>query len=377
MFGLYIHIPFCKHICHYCNFYKMVVSDKLKEKTINYIIRELKIQEKIVKNSDTIYIGGGTPSILPLNLLEMLLKTLLGAVEIKKVKEFSIEANPEDLTEDFIKLISKYKVNRVSIGVQSFQKNIIDTLGRKPYITKDELIDKINLLNKYGITNISVDLMYAVPGETLDDLKKDLDVISHLPITHVSTYSFILEDKTILKYKYENDELDLVDEDLDRTMYDYIREKLEQNDFIHYETSNFAKDGFMGIHNLSCWHNEEYLGIGPAAASNYRSMRFCNLNNLNSYFECIDNLEYKYEYFEMLTKDDKMYYELLLGLRLIKGVNIDEFISKYNVHPFDVFTNGKKLLDDGMIQIKDNYLSISKEYIYLANLVLRKLLYND
>ena len=159
MFLLYIHIPFCKHICHYCNFYKMVVSDKLKEKTINYIIRELKLQEKIVKNSDTIYIGGGTPSILPLNLLETLLKTLLGAVEIKKVKEFSIEANPEDLTEDFIKLISKYKVNRVSIGVQSFQKNIIDTLGRKPHITKDELIDKINLLNKYGITNIVLDII--------------------------------------------------------------------------------------------------------------------------------------------------------------------------------------------------------------------------
>lgn len=375
MFGLYVHIPFCKNICHYCNFYKMVVSDNLKEKTINYIIKEIENQKEYLNKVDTIYIGGGTPSILPKKLLEMLLKTLLTAVEIKKVKEFSIEANPEDLTEEFVSLISKYGVNRVSIGIQSFQKKNIETLGRIPFISKQEILEKIKLLNNYGIFNISLDLMYAIPGETFEDLVRDLEVFVSLPITHISTYSFILEDKTILKYKYDNNQINLVEEELDRKMYDYIRDTLSKNNFIHYETSNFAKDGFMGIHNLSCWHNEEYIGIGPAAASYFKNMRYSNLNNLNGYFNMIDNDEYKYEYFEILSKEDKMNYEIILGLRLIKGIDVNLFYDKYGISIFDVYKNINNLIDKGLLEISDNFIFISKKYIYLANYILRKILY--
>ena len=376
MLGVYVHIPFCKHICHYCNFYKMVASDNLKEKVVSYIIREIEEASNLIKNADTIYIGGGTPSILGLKLLEKLFTTLLRAVEIKKVRELTIEANPEDLSEDFISLISRFGVNRVSIGIQSFNKKIVETLGRKLFVTCDEIRNKIELLNKYGINNISLDLIYAVPGQTLQDLKNDLDTYLSLPIKHISTYSFILEDKTILKHKYDLNEFELCDEETDNKMYDLIRDTLKNEGFIHYETSNFAKDNYMGIHNLSCWHNEEYIGFGPAAASNFRGMRYCNISNLNKYFESIDSSNPSYDYFELLTKDDMMNYEIILGLRLIKGVNVIDFKNKYNLDLFEVFPNAVKLIKDGLLVLNDNMLFIANEYVYLANFILRKLL-ND
>lgn len=376
MLGVYIHIPFCKHICHYCNFYKMVASDNLKEKVVDYIIREIENSSNLIKNADTIYIGGGTPSILGVKLLEKLFRTLLRAVEIKKVRELTIEANPEDLSEEFIKLISSFNINRISIGIQSFNKNTVDTLGRKPFVTRNEILDKINLLKKYNINNISLDLIYAVPGQTLEELKTDLESFLSLPITHISTYSFILEDKTILKYKYDLNEFELCSDELDSKMYNLIRDTLQDNGFIHYETSNFAKDGYKGLHNLNCWQNKEYIGFGPAAASYFRGMRYCNISNLNKYFESIETLNPSYDYFEPLTKEDMMNYEIILGLRLISGISIVDFKDKYNVDLFEAFPNAKKLINDGLLEFSDNRIFISSNYVYLANFVLRKLL-ND
>ncbi len=374
MLSLYIHIPFCKNICSYCDFYKMVVSDKLKEEVIDYIIKEIKLQKIKDKQIDNIYIGGGTPSILPIKLLKKLLSTLLEAVEIKKVREFTIEANPEDLTEDFIKTISMYGVNRVSIGIQSFDERVINFLGRKPYVTKIEILNKINLLHHYGITNINLDLIYAVPGQTIAMLNEDLNIFLTMPITHISTYSLILEDKTILKHKYDKGEFVLCNDELDLEMYKLICHKLSTNGFIHYETSNFAKKDFEGIYNKSCWQHEDYIGIGPAGASFYENKRYANCRNLNSYFSSIDTSNYVYDYFENLSNQELMEEEIILGLRLMEGINLDIFKDKYHVNLIEAFPKCTSLIERGLLEIIDNNIRIPEKHAYIANYILGKII---
>lgn len=376
MLGLYIHIPFCKSICHYCNFYKMVVSDNLKEKTIDYIIKELMlVKQNELLNVETIYLGGGTPSSLPLKLLEKLLSTLVREFEIEKVREFTIEANPEDLTEEFIVLISKYHINRVSIGVQSFNKKTIDFLGRKTFVTFEEMNNKVKLLNKYGIKNVSLDLIYAVPNQTIDELKDDINKLVKLPITHISTYSFMLEERTILKHKYDKSEFNLIDEDIDALMYQTIYESLAKYGFNHYETSNFAKDGFNGLHNLNYWKHGQFIGIGPAGASYYNNKRYCNLYNLNKYFECVDNDKFEYEYVEEIDFEQSMEDEIMLGLRLLEGVDLIGFKSKFNKDLLEEFPSSKKLINNGLLIIQNNKLSIPEKYAYIANYVISNLIF--
>lgn len=374
MFGLYLHIPFCKNICKYCDFYKMVVSRSLQEKTINYIIEEMKLRELSKYQIDTIYIGGGSPSSLDDDLLDKLLFNLSQLTNFDELKEFTIEFNPNDITIDKVKILQKYQVTRVSIGIQTFNNNLLNTLGRIPFVSFEELSEKIKLLNMYNIKNINVDLIYAIPGEVIDDITDDLNKMMRLPITHLSCYSLILEERSILYYEYTHNKIKLIDETLDEKMYEKINEVLEKNNFIHYETSNFSKPGFNSLHNLIYWHRDDYLGIGPGASSSIGNHRFTNTHNLNEYFLGIDNKNIKYAEDIIDSKKDEQELMVMMNLRLSEGINKKRYLERFNEDVKDTFPSILELLKEGLLEETTDTIRIPLKYFYISNYIIVKII---
>lgn len=374
MFGLYLHIPFCKNICKYCDFYKMVVSRSLQEKTINYIIEEMKQRELSKYQIDTIYIGGGSPSSLDDDLLDKLLFNLSQLTNFDELKEFTIEFNPNDITIDKVKILQKYQVTRVSIGIQTFNNNLLNTLGRIPFVSFEELSEKIKLLHMYDIKNINVDLIYAIPGEVIDDITDDLNKMMRLPITHLSCYSLILEERSILYYEYTHNKIKLIDETLDEKMYEKINEVLEKNNFIHYETSNFSKPGFNSLHNLIYWHRDDYLGIGPGASSSIGNHRFTNTHNLNEYFLGIDNKNIKYAEDIIDSKKDEQELMVMMNLRLSEGINKKRYLERFNEDVKDTFPSILELLKEGLLEETTDTIRIPLKYFYISNYIIVKII---
>lgn len=374
MFGLYLHIPFCKNICKYCDFYKMVVSRSLQEKTINYIIEEMKLRELSKYQIDTIYIGGGSPSSLDDDLLDKLLFNLSQLTNFDDLKEFTIEFNPNDITIDKVKILQKYQVTRVSIGIQTFNNNLLNTLGRIPFVSFEELSEKIKLLNMYNIKNINVDLIYAIPGEVIDDITDDLNKMMKLPITHLSCYSLIFEERSILYYEYTHNKFKLIDETLDEKMYEKINEVLEKNNFIHYETSNFSKPGFNSLHNLIYWHRDDYLGIGPGASSSIGNHRFTNTHNLNEYFLGIDNKNIKYAEDIIDSKKDEQELMVMMNLRLSEGINKKRYLERFNEDVKDTFPSILELLKEGLLEETTDTIRIPLKYFYISNYIIVKII---
>lgn len=337
-------------------FYKQKWVEQYLTKLEEEIFNKYK-NEKI----NTLYIGGGTPSCLELPSLEKLLK-ILSNIKLQDKGEYTIEFNPEDLVEEKIKLISKYNINRVSIGVQTFNSRHLKTLNRK---TDYEFLAKgIELLNKYGIDNISLDLMYGFNGQTKDELKDDLIKFTSLKIKHISTYSLILESNTSL---FINDYKE-IDPDLESDFYFMIINFLEEKGFNQYELSNFSKKGYESKHNLIYWNNENYYGFGLSAASYIEDERIVNTSSINSYFEGKTVREV-----EKLNRDDIIKYHLMLGFRKTKGININEFEKKYNINILSI-NNIEKLVEEGRLKISEGYIYIPREYLYLSNDILVELI---
>lgn len=350
----YIHIPFCKSICSYCDFSKMYYNSNFVNSYLNALSNEIKEDYK-GEILETIYIGGGTPSSLSIDELKHLF-LITNTLNLSDNYEFTIECNIEDVTKEKLELFKNNKVNRISIGVQSFNNKILKYLNRK--YDSEIILKKINLAKKY-FDNINIDLIYAVNNETIDDLKKDLKMFLSIDIPHISCYSLIIEKNTILYNKNE----EYISEDLDRLMYDTIEKTLSSN-YCHYEISNYAKKGFESKHNLCYWNNKEYYGFGLSAASYIENKRINNTRNLKKYIEF--NRDKKEE---ILTKEDKIRYELILGFRKIEGINKKEFYNKYNIDIHDLY-NINELLKKGYLNEDDEYIFIPKEYIYVSNDIL-------
>lgn len=374
MIGLYIHIPFCKHICSYCDFYKMVVSKDLQKKTIDYIIKEMDLRNISQYDFSSVYIGGGSPSSLDDELFDYFLFNLAKRTKKAHIEEFTIEFNPEDITLSKALILKKYKVNRVSIGIQSLDEKIIKKLGRIPFVNKNELAQKITLLNEVGITNINVDLIYAVEGETIDTLNFDLSQILSLNIKHLSCYSLILEEHTILNYQHKLGLYHPVNDDLDETMYKLINKKCQEFGFEHYETSNYAIQGYYSKHNLLYWHNESYLGIGPSAASHIDHKRFTNIDKLELYFKGIDNLEFNYKEYYQESKQDILETTLMLGLRLTKGISEDTFFKMCKIELLEAFPKIVDLINEGLLIREKGFVYIPSKYCYIANYIIVKII---
>ena len=358
--SVYIHIPFCFSICSYCDFCKVIYKSNWAKKYLVSLKDEIKdrYMGDIIK---TIYIGGGTPSVLSLDELEYLLK-LTKYFKIDKNYEFTFECNIDDITEEKIDLLIKYGVNRLSIGIESFDENNLLLMKRNANFKDTE--NKINMIRRKGINNINLDLIYALPNESLQVLKSDIKQFIKLNPEHISTYSLILEDNTFLKYQ----KIEAVSEDTDSKMYEYIRKTLKKYDYYHYEISNFSKKGYESKHNLTYWDNLEYYGFGASAAGYIHGIRYENTKNLTKYISG----DYKSTE-SIIDKNAKMEYELMLGLRKTIGINIYSFNNKYGVNIYDVFPI-KPLLKNKDLILKGDNLMINPEKLYVMNEILLKLL---
>lgn len=352
MKSVYIHIPFCNHICAYCDFCKFFYNKKWIKEYFKALLNEVKKRYKGEKIK-TLYIGGGTPSILNLEELSELFK-IITLFNIEDLEEFTIECNIEDITEEKLKYLKKNKVNRLSIGIQSFNKRILKELGRN---YKVNIIEKINLCKKY-FNNISIDLIYAYFNQNLKDLENDINTFLSLNINHISCYSLMIEEHTSFYNKKE------IDEELDYEMYMLINKKLKENGFIHYEISNYSKKGYESKHNLVYWNNEEYYGFGLSSASYIGDKRTTNTKNFTAYISALNKMEV-----EVLKKEDKMKYEMILGLRKKEGINKIDFYNKYNIDVYDAF-NIKKLIILGYLKDEKNRIFINENYVYLSNEIL-------
>ena len=348
--SVYIHIPFCKSICSYCDFCKFYYNSTWVDNYLSSLEKEIKSNYKgeIV---DTIYIGGGTPTVLNLNQLEKLLN--LTNLFNKEIIEFTVETNV-DLSLDKIKLLKKYGVNRISIGVQTVNNKYLKFLNRNH--TKEDVIKLVNLLKQHNF-NINVDLIYAIPGETLEELKKDLDFILSLDINHISTYSLIIEPHT----KLYIDNVTNIDEDLDYEMYKLINKKL--NKYNHYEISNYAIKNYESKHNLVYWNNLNYYGFGIGASGYIDNIRYDNTKSYNNYI----NGNYLLEKHE-LDLNETISNEFILGLRKIDGIDINEFYKKYNIEITSIDIVNKLLKENKIILI--DKLKINPKYIYISNTIL-------
>ncbi|MCR5647694.1 MAG: radical SAM family heme chaperone HemW, partial [Acholeplasmatales bacterium] len=281
MRGLYIHIPFCKTICSYCDFPKRLADSNLFETYLNRIIEEIKSYKNELNDVISVYIGGGTPNVLPISHLKWLFEEIKPYLD--NSKENTIELNPELVNSELCKLLSDYKFNRVSLGVQSFDLNMIKLLNR--HHTLEDIKNAFKYLRENNINNINIDMMFGMPNSNLDTLKKDLEYVLSFKPTHISYYSLIIEEHTKLYLDIKNKKIDEPDDDLEADMYSYINQVLKDNGYNHYEVSNYAKDGYESIHNKLYWTENEYVGVGIGASGFINGYRYLNNLGIDSYLK--------------------------------------------------------------------------------------------
>lgn len=360
MKSVYIHIPFCKSICSYCDFCKVFYYQKWSHE---YLIR-LKEEIEDKYNGETIkslYIGGGTPSVLSTNELKFLM-SIIQIFHFQDDFEFTFECNLEDIKPELLEILKNGGVNRLSIGIQSFNEQNLKFLGRNHAFHDAE--EKMKLIRNFGFSNINIDLIYAIPGETIKDLKEDLKLFLKLKPDHISTYSLMIEPHTILSYEHFSE----IQEEQDLEMYEIICKTLKKAGFNHYEISNFAKKKKEARHNLTYWNNEEYYGFGLSASGYIDQIRYTNTKNLTKYLNGeIRGTE------EILSKQDIMDNEVMLGLRKIEGINKKEFETKYNIKLEDAYPI-KPLLKNGDLKQKGEYIFIAPDKLYVMNEILLKMI---
>lgn len=352
--ALYIHVPFCLRKCAYCDFHSLTGALSEKDKYITYVLKELKLYHY---NGllDTVYFGGGTPSLLSIENIVYILNSL----SLSENPEITLEVNPS--TVDFDKLLGfkKSGVNRLSIGIQSFNDSHLKNLGRLH--TSFEAKEVYNLARKAGFENISIDIMFALPNQTMNDLKDDLEEAIFLNPEHISIYSLIWEEGTEFWSLRENGILKDCDEELEASMYEYIIEFLENNGYIHYEISNFAKKSYESKHNSRYWENKEYISLGLGASYYYNNFRGKNVLELDSYYDLIDKR--KRPILEEEYVDNIYEYEYILGLRLLKkGIKLLSGNEKYEIICREL------VLENYLYRAGDRYF-LTRKGLFLANYV--------
>ncbi|MEE0865457.1 MAG: radical SAM family heme chaperone HemW [Clostridia bacterium] len=372
--GIYIHIPFCKQKCNYCDFVSYTNKCDKIGSYINCLEKEINSFDFSKYNVTTIYIGGGTPSYIDSKYIKLILNTIYKKIQLEKNElkniEITIEVNPGTITKEKLQDYKEAGINRLSIGLQCVQDRLLKLLGR--IHTYEEFLNTYNLAKEVGFENINVDLMLGLPNQSIEDLKESLDKIIELNPNHISTYSLIVEEGTKIFDKIENNELQLPDEELERNMYWYVKNTLELNGYNQYEISNFSKKGRKSKHNMNCWNQEEYIGFGVAAHSYINDIRFSNTNNLENYIKNINNNEFEKNKLieEQQTLEDKKKEFMMLGFRKIEGVDIAKFKEKFVDNPIFIYKEKlNKLVEEGLIEINLNNIRLTNKGIDLANLV--------
>lgn len=325
--SLYLHIPFCKKKCAYCDFVSLAKSPEYQEKYISALIKEFETARITASNYniDTIYIGGGTPSFLSYESIDRLLFELHSNFDLSKVREFTFECNPESLDESKLRLLKKYEINRISLGLQSADEYELIFLRRSHNF--DTFLNSYKLIRKEGFENVSVDLMFAIPTQTLLSLSQSLEKVVALSPEHISCYSLIIEEDTLMSRWINEGKANPVDDDLYVDMYRFLIEFLEKNGYGQYEISNFSKSGFESLHNSAYWIRQDYLGLGVSSHSLINNTRFSNVNNVDEYMLRLlaSKSPIDENSLEKLDEKDVINENIFLGLRMNKGINFSEF----------------------------------------------------
>ena len=366
--GIYVHIPFCKKKCDYCDFISYCDKGMLISDYIESVIKEIEIQN-IQSKITTVYIGGGTPSYIDSKYIIKILEKIKEK-NISEDAEITIEVNPGTVTEKKLKDYINCGINRLSIGLQSTKDEILKEIGRIHEYA--DFLNTYNMAKKIGFNNMNVDLMIGLPNQKIIDIKESLEKILELNPNHISVYSLILEEGTPLFKKVEDGVLKIPDEELERNMYWYVKNTLELNGYKHYEIYNYAKEGYESKHNLNCWNQKEYIGIGCAAHSYKNITRYSNTENIEEYINNIHKkcFEKNRIIHEVQTEEDARKEFMLLGLRKIDGVKINEFKNKFGDNPIYLYRNQlDKLSKENLIIVDNDNIRLSNRGIDLANLV--------
>ena len=361
----YVHIPFCTQICYYCDFSKVFIKNQPVDSYLEHLLEEFRSYD--IPKLRTLYIGGGTPTALSAPQLEVLLDGLTKNLDLSVLEELTIEANPGDLDADKIAILKNSAVNRVSLGVQTFDNKMLKKIGRS-HLEKD-IYENIDRLKLAGFDNISIDLIYALPGQTMDQVKENVAKAISLDIPHMSLYSLILENHTVFMNRMRRGKLPLPKEELEAEMFEYIIAELEQAGFEHYEISNFSKPGFESRHNLMYWDNAEYYGIGAGASGYVDGVRYKNHGPIRHYLSAVEAGDARITE-EHLSQKEQMEEEMFLGLRKKSGVSMARFEEKFG-RSFEGLYGEiiRDLVQHGLMQIDGDRVRMTKRGLFLGDTV--------
>ena len=379
MAGLYIHIPFCASRCIYCGFYS-TTSLKLRQQYVDAVCREMSLLPTPSKERgsiDTIYLGGGTPSQLTPDQLRQLFLYINKVYENQAV-EVTIEMNPDDVTAEYAAVLAELGINRVSMGAQTFDDERLHFLHRRH--TAGQVPQTVKTLRDAGIQNISVDLMYGFPNETLEDWQRDIEAVLALNVEHLSAYCLMIEEGTPLyRMLHKGEASSLCDEELERQMYEVLIDKLTAAGYEHYEISNFAKPGYRSRHNSSYWNDIPYIGLGAAAhsytmlgdsASKTTAVRSWNVADIQQYIKAIEHGELPSEQ-ELIDADTHYNDRITVALRTYNGLDLTNLSDRHRRY---CLKEAQRFLDDGLLQLHDNHLSLTRKGLFVSDYIMSSLI---
>ncbi len=367
MAGLYIHIPFCKSRCIYCGFYSTTFL-KLAPRYVDSLCREMQLRPLHETQLNTIYLGGGTPSTLAPELLKKIFLYINNVYRVGDEVEITLECNPDDVTYSFVELLKQLSINRVSIGVQTFNSQRLTFLRRRH--TVQQVFDAVKLLRQAGIDNISVDLIYGFPDQTLSEWQHDIDSALSLDVEHISVYALSYEEGTPLERMLQQGMIKEVDEELSRDMYYYSKQRLEQAGYEHYEISNYARKGHRSRHNNAYWNHTPYIGLGAGAHSFDGNVRSWNVADLSRYMQAIDSSQLPAEH-EILDADTMYNDTVMIALRCSDGLQLSQLSPSHRSYCLSM---AQKFINSGLLVYNDDCLRLASEGLFVSDMIIRELM---
>ena len=376
MNGLYIHVPFCRRRCIYCGFYSTTCGGEEQKAYVKALSHELSLRcdELPSRHIDTLYIGGGTPAVLAPSLLEDIFKAVGDIFSLSSACEITVEANPDDVTDDWCDTLSCLPINRVSMGVQSFDDSILRALNRRH--TSNQAVKAVERLYQRGTDNISVDLIYGLPAQTFEGFASDVDTVLGLPVSHLSAYALMFEEGTPLMSMLQGKVIKEADEELSVRMYDYLMDKLAGAGWEHYEISNFSLPGKASRHNSGYWQEMHYLGCGPSAHSYDGKRRSWNASSLQDYLRVGgDVVGGGIREEEILSRSDLRNERIMKGLRTCKGMDLDAFASDFDQSQLDrLLLQARPSVRAGYLAIDNGFLHLTRQGIFLSDGIMADLM---
>ncbi len=370
--GIYVHIPFCQKKCGYCDFYSLPLQSPAQLQLYTEAI-----QEEAKKRAEyfrqhiitSIYLGGGTPSLLSLEQLQNIMQVFIQNYNLSDDVEISLEMNPATMREGFIKGILATGINRISLGVQSFSPAELKVLGRVHGYY--EIINSIEALHIAGCQNFNLDLIYGIPGQSLESWQRSLELAISYEPKHISTYLLQLGERTAMAQAVKNAQIELPGEEIENTMFYMALDNLSSAGFRHYEISNFCRTGYESCHNLNYWSGGDYIGIGAGAVSCIERLRYRNRPSLKNYLISIEKgQEAPVEILEQMSAEEKMREEIILSLRLCNGIDLTQFLAKHKLDFRKRFAAEiKDAEDNGLLKLENNWLALTRKGYFLSNQV--------